>query len=302
MPPLANRITAEVVELKYALVGGDARTAHLAQSLARDGHRVCAFALEKADLTSAVTKTGCLQGCVYGADCVVLPVPAENGGAVNAPLSENVLTMTETISALWPGQVLIGGRLGAECGALGQRAGVHIIDILKRPEFLAQNAALTAECALGVLIEQSETAIFKSRALVCGWGRIGRVLALRLAALGAGVTVAARAALDRAEARALGLGACDYGELESELGGYAFIINTVPARVLTDAMLCLVSENALILELASPPGGFDRSLAANVGLRAVYAPGLPGKLAAKSAAELLKAEIYDILREQEEQP
>ena len=289
----------EVVQVKYAVVGGDARSALLAAMLAQDGHRVCAFALEKAELGEAV-KTGCLQGCVYGADCVVLPVPAESGGLLSTPLSDNVLRMSEVMGALWPGQILIAGRLSDASAAMGLRAGVHMEDVMLRPEFVMGNAALTAECAVARLIDESDRALMDSAVLVCGWGRIGRILALRLAALGASVTVAARSRRARAEAAALGLGSVDYAVLETEMGAFDFVVNTVPARVLTDAMLCMAGEDALFLELASPPGGFDRTLAENIGLHAVAAPGLPGKYAPRCAAALIKSTIYDVLREQEE--
>lgn len=286
--------------MKYAIVGGDARSARLCELLSRDGNRVCAFALEKAEIAGDAVKTGCLQGCVYGADCVILPVPSENGGVLNAPLSESVLSMSEVIGALWQGQVLIGGHLSDTSCALAQRAGVHTEDMLAREEFLWANAALTAECAVAKLIQASDRALFERSALICGWGRIGRLTAARLDALGARVTVGARAREAVAQARACGYRAAEYARLESEMGAFDFIVNTVPARVLSDAMLCLIGEGAVLLELASPPGGFDRTLAKNIGLNVVYAPGLPGKLAAYSAAEAMRESVYAIMRQQEE--
>lgn len=286
--------------MKYAVVGGDARAARLCERLTRDGNRVCCFALEKAEISGETAKTGCLQGCVYGADCVILPVPTESGGVVNTPLSDNVLTVRELLGALWPGQVVLGGKLAEDTVAAAQRLGLSVEDVLLRPELVAANAAITAECAVAKLIEASDRALFGSRVLVCGMGRIGRQLAARCAAMGADVTVAARSRRDRAEARAFSVRAVDYTGLEAELGAYSFIVNTVPARVLTDAMLCMVSEGAVIMELASPPGGFDRTLAENIGLKTVYAPGLPGKMAPYSAAEELCRAVYDIMREQED--
>ena len=58
--------------------------------------------------------------------------------------------------------------------------------------------------------------------------------------------------------------------------------------------------DALLLELASQPGGFDRNLAENIGIRTIYAPGLPGKCAPYGAAELMREAIYDVLNEQGE--
>ena len=208
--------------------------------------------------------------------------------------------MPALVEALWPGQLLIGGGLGEATVSAALRGGLRVADLLRRETLAVGNAALTAEGAIGRMIEQSERALWGGRALVLGWGRIGRILALRLAALGARVTVAARSARDRALAEALGCRAQDYGELDGTLGDFDFIVNTVPARVLTEGMLCLIRPDALLLELASPPGGFDRRLAQNIGLHALAAPGLPGETAPETAALLLRRAVYAVMEEQED--
>lgn len=286
--------------MRFAVIGGDKRTEHLAAQLLRDGHRLRSFALERAALPPEISRESCLQSCVYGADCVLLPLPAERGGRLHAPLSAEELGMPALIEALWPGQLLIGGALREETVTAALRGGLRVADLLRQPALAVGNAALTAEGAIGRLIEHSERALWSGRALVLGWGRIGRILALRLSALGAQVTVAARSARDRAMAEALGCAAADYAGLDGILGDFDFIVNTVPARVLTEGMLCLIRPDALLLELASPPGGFDRTLAQNIGLHAVAAPGLPGETAPEAAALLLRQAVYAAIEETEE--
>lgn len=286
--------------MRFAVIGGDKRTEHLAAQLLRDGHRLRSFALERAALPPEISRESCLQSCVYGADCVLLPLPAERGGRLHAPLSAEELGMPALIEALWPGQLLIGGALREETVTAALRGGLRVADLLRQPALAVGNAALTAEGAIGRLIEHSERALWGGRALVLGWGRIGRILALRLSALGAQVTVAARSARDRAMAEALGCAAADYAGLDGILGDFDFIVNTVPARVLTEGMLCLIRPDALLLELASPPGGFDRTLAQNIGLHAVAAPGLPGETAPEAAALLLRQAVYAAIEETEE--
>ncbi len=286
--------------MRFAVIGGDKRTEHLAAQLLRDGHRLRSFALERAALPPEISRESCLQSCVYGADCVLLPLPAERGGRLHAPLSAEELGMPALIEALWPGQLLIGGALREETVTAALRGGLRVADLLRQPALAVGNAALTAEGAIGRLIEHSERALWSGRALVLGWGRIGRILALRLSALGAQVTVAARGARDRAMAEALGCAAVDYAGLDGILGDFDFIVNTVPARVLTEGMLCLIRPDALLLELASPPGGFDRTLAQNIGLHALAAPGLPGETAPEAAALLLRQAVYAAIEETEE--
>ncbi len=286
--------------MKFAVIGGDRRSELLGALLAGDGHRVCSFALERAELPKEVPKAGCLQGCVYGADWVLLPTPAERGGLVSAPLSGEVLTMEELISALWPGQVLCGGGLSRDSCLAAIRAGLIVEDIMQRRGFTVSNAALTAEGAIERLMQSSPRSLWRSRVLVTGWGRIGKLLSHRLAALGAEVTVAARKEGDRAMIRAMGLKALDMESAVRELGDFHFIVNTVPARILSENELKRVSPDALLLELASAPGGFDRAQAEALGLAAEAAPGLPGLCAPYTAAELIRETIYDMIVEREE--
>ena len=286
--------------MRYAVVGGDRRSALLAEQLQREGHRVHSFALEKAELPAGIPRDSTLQACTYGADCVLLPTPAERGGLLYAPLGLRAPPMDEVIGALWPGALVLGGGFGGSTVEQALRAKLRIEDLMRRPDFLLANAAITAEGAIGVLLRESERTLLGSRCLVAGWGRIGKLLALRLAALGAEVAVAARGRADRAEAEALGLRALAFDQLEGIAGELAFVINTVPARVLSDALLCCLPGDALLLELASPPGGFDPLLAQNIGLRALAAPGLPGKSAPASAAALLRRTAAQVMEEQEE--
>ena len=286
--------------MKFAVIGGDRRSAALAVLLHADGHRVRTFALEQAALPPEIGRESCLQGCVYGADCVLLPCPAEKAGYLAAPLSEEKLPMPRLLEGLWPGQLLLGGRFSDETVTAALKEKLQTADLLRRPEVAVGNAALTAEGALCRLMEHSDRAVWRSRVLVLGWGRIGSILTRRLQGLGALVSVAARGRRDRAMAEALGCRAFAYEELEHCLGDMDFIVNTVPARVLTEGMLCLIRPDALLLELASPPGGFDRELARNIGLQVLFAPGLPGETAPLSAAELLKKAVYAAMEEMEE--
>ena len=64
--------------------------------------------------------------------------------------------------------------------------------------------------------------------------------------------------------------------------------------------LAQLRPDALLLELASPPGGFDPQEAAELGLSAMAAPGLPGITAPYTAAELMRAAILSVISEREE--
>jgi len=286
--------------MKVALVGGDRRSALLAQLLWRGGHRVRCYALEKALLPAEIPRDSCLPAALYGADAVILPVPAEKGPLLNTPLSAQNLTLEELWDNLWPEQWVFGGGFGEASAARALQGGQILCDLLRRPGFVTGNAALTAEAAVGILIRESEGSLRHSRCLLLGCGRIGKLLARKLAGLGADVTVMARKAADRALVAELGYTPLEPEALEGRIGDFDLIVNTVPARVLSDAALCCVAPEALLLELASPPGGFNRDLARNIGLRALIAPGLPGQYSPLAAARLMRREIEAALEDGKE--
>lgn len=288
-----------MVPLQVAVIGGDRRQVSLCALLARQGHRVRCYALEKAALPLKTEQAGCLQSCVYGAEWVLLGVPTEKDALLNTPLSVQTVTMEELLAVLWPGQALCGGGFSQKSSLAAVRGGLRVYDLLRRRDYAVGNAALTAEGALALLVQNSGGSLLSSRVLVTGWGRIASLLAPRLRAMGAFVTVAARRAGDRAMASALGLDACRFDELEGRMGALDYVVNTVPAPVLPDALLEKLRPGALLLELASEPG-FDRERAEALGLRALHAPGLPGKFAPEAAAALYWDTVCAIGREKEE--
>ena len=276
--------------MKYAIVGGDMRSVLLAEALAADGHRVFCFANEKGGMSSSVKRRS-LPACLFDADCVILPIPAEREGFLNAPLSEERIEAGEIISDLRPGQRLFGGGISDRFSSLAAASGIPVFDLMKDEGFVSYNALLTAEAAVGLLIHDCDKAVLGSRVLVLGYGRIGRALVSRLKALGADITVAARSETTLSKAGSAGAHILKLAELESGIGAFDFILNTVPARILSSTALCSAAENAVFMELASAPGGFDGKFAENIGLKIIAAPGLPGRFSPRSSAQYLKKRI-----------
>lgn len=279
------------MRMKYAIVGGDMRSVLTAEGLAADGHTVHCFANEKADIRGCV-KCSCLPACIYGADWVILPIPAEKGSFLNAPLSDEVREAEDIIACLVPGQKLVGGDISEKLISLSETLGIYIFDLLKDESFAVFNAELTAEAAVGLLIHECDRAIYESRALVIGFGRIGRALSSRLVLLGGKAAVAARNENVLEEIESAGMHPLHIPELESCIGDFDFIINTVPARILSSSALCSVGDGSVLMELASAPGGFDANLARNIGLKTISALGLPGHFSPRSSAQYIKQYVY----------
>lgn len=120
-------------------------------------------------------------------------------------------------------------------------------------EYQIANAQLTAEGAVALL--RPETGLSGAHVLLLGYGRIARLLARELQKAGALVTAAARSGEQRAWAEAESIEALPLDALSGALDRFDVIIGTIPAPVLTEPLLALVRKDALLLELASAPGG-----------------------------------------------
>lgn len=273
----------------FAILGGDTRSAHLMDLLRRDGHEVRAFALEKA--VDGCTETA--AAAVSGAACIVLPLPCARDGRLNAPLSAAEHTFESLLSAAGTETAVCAGRATEELCAICAARGLALHDYFQNESFTLKNAALTAEGALGILLAQP-WALRGSRVLVCGFGRIGRMLAGMLVPLGCEVTVAARRADARTQAVLSGCRAIL--PQQAAEGAWDAVVNTVPSTLFGPQMLRSFGD-ACLIELASPPYGFDFQAAQALGKEIVLASGLPGKCAPQAAAQAVKETVYEIMEE-----
>ena len=285
--------------MRFAVIGGDMRTAGLCRLLDKAGETVSVYALNMAGLPEE-WQTQDVKTAVEGADCVVLPLPAKgDDGTVNAPFFSGKLKMEELFDAVAPGSLVCAGQTDDNMRVLASRRNIVLADYFRREELAVKNAALTAEGAVEILIGSTSRTLQKSRVLIVGWGRIGRVLAYRLRGMGADVTVSSRQLGHMAWCQVLGFGSADTRELKELVGDFDIIVNTVPAKVLGWEELSRVRKGALVMDLASKPGGLDFDAAAKLEVDTVWALSLPGKAAPDSAGEIILETIYNIVRERE---
>lgn len=208
----------------------------------------------------------------------------KQGVNITAALSENVTHVLLSVpskeadlSGVPANVTVIGGKLD------------HIpdmypkVDLLREEQYLAENAALTADCALRLLGERLGVPFRGCPILVIGWGRIGKCLAAMLKALGADVSVAARKESDLGMLTALGYGAVEVRNIDPSR--YRAIVNTAPAPVLA------AGGNCVKIDLASRLG--------MAGEDVLWARGLPGKMLPEASGALIAQGVLRYLQEGE---
>ena len=251
---------------RFAVVGSDARQAAAGRALARAGYTV-----------------GGVQQLPQ-ADCILLPLPLEQAD----------LPLAQLLGAAKPGALALGGKVTESALSIARAAGVELVDYFARPELTVYNAIPTAEGCIGILLERRSCTLWGAAVLVLGFGPVGRALAVRLAALGARVTVAARRPVQRAMAEELGLRAVPLTELAAEAAAFDTVVNTMTAQV-----LAALPKKSLIVDLASKPGGTDFAAARRLGHTALHALSLPTVWAPETAGEALARTVQAILQERE---
>ena len=261
--------------------GGDARMARLAGLFASDGYEVKSWGLAGMPET-APSETA-------KASRVVLPVPLSEDGRLrgtNLPLGE-----------LWPrldpARRVYAGAVPEAERARAESLGLHIVDYFTDEALTVKNAVPTAEGAIAAAMERLPVTLHGTPCLVIGFGRIGKLLARDLSALGAEVGVSARRPGDLAWIGALGYTPLHTEHLSGTLGAYRAVFNTVPAMVLRETLLRELRRDCVLIELASK-SGMDTDAVRLLGLDYVKAGGLPGKVAPETAARAIQETLYRI--------
>ena len=190
--------------------------------------------------------------------------------------------LSDVLDKLPKSVTIIGGNLPGE-----QVEGYRVMDLLRDNRYLAENAAITADCAAAVARQKMGIVWRGCPVLILGWGRIGKCLAQLLRAMGADVTVAARKESDIAILRGLGYAAEDINKLHYGLMRYRVIFNTVPLPILTAAQTAHCRADCLLIELASNPGMEGQNI--------VSALGLPGKSAPESSGRLIASSVIRMI-------
>lgn len=200
------------------------------------------------------------------APVVLLPVPSfDKSGALKGG---------GDLQDLPPNALIIGGNL--QHPSLKNHT---CLDLLQNHLYLSENAAITAHCALCIIMENLPVTLEGCPVLVVGWGRIGKCLVRLLRLLGAKVTVAARSEADRALVEALGYRAANIAGDIPDIERFRAIVNTVPHMVLPKEKLAACQHSCIKIDLASVPG--------IEGADVIHARGLPNLDAPESSGKLI---------------
>lgn len=273
------------------ILGGDNRSLYLGEYLEKQHYRVCYYAFNQADCYENLTDA------INEADFIILPLPLTRDRlTLNTPLYDGTVALADIYALSVSDKMFFGGQMPKSfCEELDAR-GAEWCDYILLDELAIYNAIPTAEGVVKVLVEELPITIHGMKCAVTGYGRVGKILAQTLKALGADVTIFARKQKDFADAFAKSITAKDFTELTSDYHDFDALINTVPQKVLSDKELDNINPECVLVEIASAPFGIDFQSAKERAFNVIKAGSLPGKVAPKSAGEIIGRSILPIIR------
>lgn len=281
----------------FGIIGGDLRQVYMAQILAEQGYRVCVYGLCKEisqDMQTNV-KNGepvlcekSMADAVQKSGIIIAPIPmTKNKKDLNNQAGKDDLGLNELAEALKEGQYFFAGCIPDGFRDKAADNGVVCCDFMKKEELALYNSIATAEGAIAEAIQKSPLNLHRNECLVLGYGKCGKTLAAYLKGMFCRVTVCARRPDVRSEASILADEVISFDDIPDNLKQYSFIFNTIPNMIMDRSLLMSVKKQAIIIDIASAPGGVDFTAAKELGIPAWLCPGLPGKYAPESSARAM---------------
>lgn len=288
-----GRETCSKPSFSAAIVGGDARQEYLAGLLCEKGFPIYTYGISPVSKHENLTICSSLEEAVIQnkPDWVIGPVPFCRGNQLVCSQPETEISVSALLSALSPAQKLAGGCLPNQVLAYCMEHHICCYDFMNSEPVAIFNTIATAEGAIAEAITQSALNLHHANVLILGYGRCGKTLADKLSGLSARVTVCDRSDSACAVANALGCDTLPWNHDGTELSGFSYIFNTIPFMVLNQQMLSHIQKNAVIIDIASAPGGVDYNAAKKAGIKAGLYPGLPGRYAPLSSAKILADDL-----------
>lgn len=280
----------------FSIIGGDKRQLYTAQAMQSEGYKVYLSGFDRLEEDWGLERLA-IDKAVNACDCAVLPMPlTKDGKTLNAPFSNSEILLSDSLARSFASKRVFCTMSNTLKSLSPVWDSVYLCDYLSREELAVQNAVPTAEGAIEVAMREFPGTIHGSVCLVAGFGRIGKVLCKMLDGLGGRVYAAARKKSDLSLINALGYSGVDINSLCSH-NGFDIVFNTVPAMIFTAHTLARTCKNALVIDLASQPGGVDFESAKRLGIKTIHALSLPGRVAPKASGEIIKNTIFNMLEE-----
>ncbi|HEX7057863.1 MAG TPA: dipicolinate synthase subunit DpsA [Bacilli bacterium] len=285
---------------QIAIVGGDARQIEVINKFSDMDANVLLMGFDDLQINmGGVRKVEMSPAHFASLDAVVLPaVGSDDTGIVSTIFSSETLKITESHIASLPGHAKIyTGLAKPYLRQICEKENVDLVELFEQDDVAIYNSIPTAEGAIMMAIQNTDITIHGAVSMVLGLGRTGMTLSRLLQGMGAKVKVGVRRKEHFARAMEMGFKPFFLQDLGKEAAEIDLLFNTIPTMIVTSQVIANIPHQALIIDLASKPGGTDFRYAEKRGIKALLAPSLPGIVAPKTAGRIIANVLFDMILE-----
>jgi len=286
--------------VRVVVIGGDARQLEVIRHLSELDASVTLIGFEQLqNQYSGVIRGKLAPDTLKSADALILPaVGTDDEGIVTAIFSSEELRLTdEHIANLPKHAVIYTGMAKPYLRQLCAAHKIRLVELFDRDDVAIYNSIPSAEGAVMMAIQNTDITIHGSNCIVLGLGRTGLTLARTLQGMGARLKVGVRRAEHFARAHEMGFHPFYLKDLVKQVTDTDLLFNTIPTMIVTAQIIANMPNRAVIIDLASSPGGTDFRFAEKRGIKALLAPGLPGIVAPKTAGRIIANVLGQLILE-----
>lgn len=281
------------------VIGGDERYFEVIALLGENNAHIDLVGYQNIEFHQNTTKHHDLTTINFNTvDAIILPVTGcSDSGHVSLNFPNDKVTLTTSIIECTKESCIIyAGTANTHLKHLATETSRKLTTLFTRDDVAIANSIPTAEAALEIAMAHTDFTIHDAHVLVTGFGRVGITTARLFHQVGANVTVTARNNADFARIKEMRLTPLHHDQL-TQTNHIDIFINTVPALLFTEKVIDSMKESAIIIDLASAPGGTDFEVAEKRNITAILALGLPGKVAPKTAGSIIATTLLHLMTE-----
>jgi dipicolinate synthase subunit A len=286
--------------ISVALMGGDARQLEVIQKFTELDATIYLIGFDNLGRQfNGVSHSELSPDLLENIDALILPaVGTDDEGHVESIFSKEELILTdEHLGALPKHAKVYTGMAKNYLKKLCSAHSISVIELFDRDDVAIYNSIPTAEGAVMMAIQHTDITIHGSVCMVLGFGRTGFTMARTLQGLGAVVKVGVRQPEHVARAWEMGFQPFYTKDLYMEVANIDLLFNTIPTMIVTAQVITNIPHRAVIIDLASKPGGTDFRFAEKRGIKALIAPGLPGIVAPKTAGRIMANTLSQLIED-----
>lgn len=287
-----------ITNMHIAIVGGDARQIEVIRTLSELDAKISLIGFDQLDSGFVgVMKHTFVTIDPSSVDAIILPVSgiSEDGLIESVFSGKEVVLTKEWLEKTPKHAVIYSGICNDALKRLSKELNRVVVPYIERDDVAIYNSIPTAEGTLMIVIQNTDFTIHNANVIITGFGRIGMTLCRVFNGLGANVEVITNEGKLMARAFEMQLKCYPVSALVDRARYADIVINTIPAKVIDANVLSKLPAHALVVDLASKPGGTDFRYAKKRGIKALHILGLPAMVAPKTAGQIIASVLGKML-------